>query len=80
MSNIKQYEEAEKEREIYKKVYKEYRLEDLYGTAQILFDTTLNDNELEKAFNRFEHIYNCDRTENDCLYEAVTDIIKERRN
>lgn len=62
----------------YNKVYKECRLEDLNSTAQIQFDTDLTEEELDKAFDRFEHIYDCDKTENDCLYEAVNYIIKER--
>lgn len=59
----------------YKKVERECRLEDLRYTAREQFDTELTDDQLELAYERFENIYECGRTENDCLYSAVEQVI-----
>lgn len=64
--------------EVFRKIEKDCRLEDLNATAQNQFDTELTDEELEQAFNRFEHLYDCEQTENDCLYEAVNSVVSNR--
>lgn len=67
---------TKEEQDTYNKVYKLYRLEDLNSTAQSMFNRELTEEELEQAFERFEHIYDCDKTENECFEEAVSYVLE----